>query len=305
MKRGLAVLLAAFAPVSWGSNVVASRFLVRQGLDPTALTAVRWLIAAVLMLVYARVRGYKVPLSARLALMGVLGITVFSNMLYFAVRYAPAALVGLVFGLLPVATMIVARLYGVEELDPWTLGAAGLGFLGVALIEAAGLESGGTEWIGVAIALASLFVWAVYTVESKKFTARIHPMEALVGSTLASVPFNFLAAAGSLSTVRVLLDPFNAAVLLYLAAVPGFAAYLAWFYAVRELGPTFTSLFVDLLPVSATVLAILLLGETLRGLQAVGAALVLASLALAARRQLQLARAAEALASSSPEGGVD
>ncbi len=287
MGRAAALLLAASAPVAWASNVVASRYLVTRGVDPLALTAARWLLAAGLLAAYTAPRGM-LRLGRRLLLAGLLGVTLFNNMLYLAVSYAPAALVGLVFGLLPVATMLVSRLYGIERLDAGLLAAAMLGFAGIALIEAEGLALGRRgEALGVAIALGSLLVWSLYTAETKKLTRSMHPLEVLAGSVVASVPFNLAAAAPRLPQgLQPLAEPTNLAILVYLAAVPGFAAYLAWTSAVKTLGPTTANLFVNLLPVASLILAVLLLGERLTPTQAAGSALVLASLALAARRSI-------------------
>ena len=58
--------------------------------------------------------------------------------------------------------------------------------------------------------------------------------------------------------------------LAYVALVPGFLAYLAWFHAVNILGASLTSIFVDLLPPATLALAVVLLGERLQGLQLAG-----------------------------------
>ena len=291
MRRLAALLLAASAPLAWATNVVASRVLVTSGVNPFALTAVRWAVAALLMAVYSLARGLGVPVGHRLLVTGLLGITTFNNLLYLALGYAPAALVGLVFGLLPAMTMLLARALGVERGDRVLALAAAVGLLGVALLEAEGLRSPGSmEWLGVLLALADVAVWALYTIESRRLTRGLHPLAALTGSTVLSTPFNTAIALPWLSgSLAALGDPLLLALLLYVAAVPGFLAYLAWFHAVKELGPTTTSLFVNLLPPAALLLAVAVLGEKPRGLQLAGTALILLSLALAARRQLQLA----------------
>ncbi|OWJ54646.1 DMT family transporter [Pyrodictium delaneyi] len=291
MRRLVAFLLAASAPLAWATNVVASRVLVTSGVNPFALTAVRWALAALLMVVYSLARGLGVPVGRRLLLAGLLGITMFNNLLYLALGYAPAALVGLVFGLLPAVTMLMARALGVERGDKVLAVAAVVGLAGVALLEAEGLRSPGTmEWLGVLLALADVAVWALYTIESRRLTQGLHPLAALTGSTVLSTPFNTVAALPWLGqSIAALGDPLLLSLLLYIAAVPGFLAYLAWFHAVKELGPTTTSLFVDLLPPATLLLAVVTLGEKPRGLQLAGTVMILLSLALAARRQLQLA----------------
>ena len=63
MRRLAALLLAASAPLAWATNVVASRVLVTSGVDPFALTAVRWAIAALLMAVYSLAIGLGFPVG--------------------------------------------------------------------------------------------------------------------------------------------------------------------------------------------------------------------------------------------------
>ncbi len=292
-SRLAAVLLAALAPLAWSSNVIASRVLVVRGVDPLVLTAVRWLLAAAMLAAYARATGRRLAATRSALAVGLLGITLFNNLLYFALRYSPAALVGIVFGLTPVATMLIARLAGYERLDAGLLAAAVLGFMGVALLEASSLKPGaGLLWLGLLLAVAAVLAWALYTVASKRLMRGMDPLEALASSTVASTPFNLAVAAPRLTPPQLGLllgDALNLSLLLYIAAVPGFLAYLAWFKAVKALGAGPTSVFINLLPVSTLILAVILLGEKLTLLQAVGAALVFASLALATYRQLRLA----------------
>jgi drug/metabolite transporter (DMT)-like permease len=286
-----AVLLAAAAPVAWATNVIASRVLVSEGVDPLTLTAARWLLAAALMLAYSFARGERVPLGLGVLAAGLLGITLFNNLLYFALRYAPAAIVGVVFGLVPLSTMLLARLLGMERLDPVLVAAGLLGFAGVAALEYGSMEPGsGLQWLGVLLALAAVLVCALYTLASKKLMRGLSPLSALTGSTLLSTPFNLAFAAPSLlgGGLSTLLEPHSLALLLYIAAVPGFLAYLAWFHAVNRLGAGPTSVFVNLLPVATLLLAVTLLGESMNMMQAAGTALVFAALALTTRRQLAL-----------------
>ncbi|BEP17970.1 DMT family transporter [Pyrofollis japonicus] len=292
MNRARSLLLAFFAPLAWATNVVASRVIVVNGVDPFALTAIRWLLVAVMLAGYSFALGLGVPLGRRLLLAGLLGITLFNNLLYVALRFAPAALVGLTFALLPIVTMLLAEAMGLEKGDNILYLAAILGLLGVTLIELGSYKGslhGGKAWLGVLIAVISVFVWALYTIESKKLMRGLHPLAALAGSTLLSTPFNIVVALPQLpgSVIR-LAEPRLLVLLLYIVAVPGFLAYIAWFHAVKALGASTTSLFVNLLPVFTTILAWILLGERLRGTQLAGAILVFTALGLATIRYARI-----------------
>ena len=286
-RRVVGILLAATAPILWATNIVASRVIVTSGVHPFVLTAIRWTIAGAALAAYSLIKTGGVVVSKRLAVIGVLGITLFSNLVYAALFYAPAALVGLIIGLVPVSTMIVARLFYSENLDSLLVAAGILGFAGVGLIEAEGLASvTGKVWLGGLLALASVFVWAFYTLESRRLVFKGHPISILAGSTLESLPFNCLFALPFLAeSIGALTDVKVALLVLYVALVPGFVAYLVWLTAVKLIGASSTNIYVNLLPLAALLLAVMLLGETLTPLQVLGALLIIGSAIVTAYRE--------------------
>ena len=132
-------------------------------------------------------------------------------------RHAPAALVGLMFGLLPAVTMLMAHALGVEQGDR-VLTVAAVGLLDAALLEAEGLRRPGSmEWLGVLLALTDVAVWALYTIESCRLTRGLHPLAVLTGSTVLSTPLNTAIALppGLPAGLAALEDPLLLALLLY------------------------------------------------------------------------------------------
>ncbi len=271
--------MASLAPVLWATNIVASRVIVTSGVHPFALTALRWLLAGILLYAYAALTVGRPRFTLGLLALGVLGITGFSDLLYLSLRFAPASLVAIIIGLVPVATLLLAWLMRMERLDALLVSAALLGFLGVYLIEYEGLRLDPGSGIGALIALASVAVWAVYTVWSKRVVAGEHPIRVLAASTLSVAPVNFAIAAPFLagSIAALSSKPPILLLLVYVAVAPGFIAYLAWLTAVKIIGAASTNIYVNLLPLAALLLSVALLGESLEPLQWIGAALVIAS----------------------------
>ena len=68
------------------------------------------------------------------------------------------------------------------------------------------------------------------------------------------------------------------AAIAYFGLFPSIVAYLCWNSAVAEVGATRAGVFVHLMPVFGTVLAIVFLGETFRAFHAVGFVLILAGI---------------------------
>jgi drug/metabolite transporter (DMT)-like permease len=68
--------------------------------------------------------------------------------------------------------------------------------------------------------------------------------------------------------------------ILYVALFPSIVAYFCWNRGVEVIGANRAGLFINLIPVFASVLAILFLGETLQGFHIIGMALIFGGMIL-------------------------
>jgi drug/metabolite transporter (DMT)-like permease len=126
--------------------------------------------------------------------------------------------------------------------------------------------------------------WALYSVLLRRRPAELDAITVLCGTMLAALLFLFPLylwehAAGS----RIPVDLVSVAVIGYVSCAAGIGGFLLFNQGVARVGPVVSNLFLNLIPVFALILAVLLLGERLAWLQAVGAALVMASVAAGAR----------------------
>ena len=140
--------------------------------------------------------------------------------------------------------------------------------------------SAGDLWL-----VAAMVSWTAYSVLLKHWHSDLGPAERLVatiaGGLLCLLPFTLWEWRHSAPPA----EPLRAAALVLAAAVlPGVLSYGAFSYLQRELGATRTALMLYLTPVYAPLLAWAILGEVPRWYHAVGAALILPSIALATRR---------------------
>ena len=138
----------------------------------------------------------------------------------------------------------------------------------------------GDGWI-----LAAAFSWTAYSVLLKRWPSQLGPAERLAatiaGGIVVLLPFTALE---WLTTPHLPISA-RALVLIGLAAVvPGVLSYTAYSYLQRELGASRTALLLYLSPVYGAIGAWLVLGEKPGWYHAVGAALILPSIALATRR---------------------
>lgn len=268
----------ALAMILVGSTVTASK-VIADGLSPFVASALRLAFALPLFLGLMYWRGLSWPrpgwrdgmLLVAQAAAGSVGYTV---LLIEGLRLTSASSAGVIMGLLPVVAALFS-LVVLRERPSWRLLAAlGLATSGVLLVTTA--AGGGTgSWLGNLLVLGAVASEALFILLNK---ALRRPVEPLVLSTL-------MCAIGLLLTaIPAFFEPalrFGAASLavLYYAIVPTVGGYLLWYAGAARVSASEASLFTALVPVSALLFAVLLLGERVGAAQLVGVACVLASMA--------------------------
>ena len=118
--------------------------------------------------------NWRVPLP--LLALGIYGLFGFHFLLFLSLRLAPPVATNLINYLWPLGIVVMAPLFLPSVTWRWSFaGAAVLGFGGAALAIVSGSESqaavsNDTSWLGYALALGSAWIWASYSLLSKRAT---------------------------------------------------------------------------------------------------------------------------------------
>jgi drug/metabolite transporter (DMT)-like permease len=271
----------------WAFNFTVSKYILDEGFKPLAYASVRYACAALIFIAITLAWEGSLRVGrAQLPLMVLCTGLLFANQLSFvyALKFTTATTVALLFGTLPIFTAILARGSGVEQLSArfWT--AALLSFVGVALVA---LGSGGNfsaNLKGDALAVSGAITWAGYSVAIAPLMRSYSPFR-LSAVFLGAVTIP-LVLVGS----RQLADQsfhFGALVWIGFAfAVVGplVTTNFLWFTAIDRVGPSRASLFANLQPFLAAIIALVLLSEPITGLEVVGGLAIGAGIVLASRR---------------------
>jgi drug/metabolite transporter (DMT)-like permease len=287
MRRPTADLMLLGTVTLWAFNFTVSKYILDEGFRPLAYASVRYACAALIFVAITLVWERSLRIGrAQLPLVLLCTALLFANQLSFvyALKFTTATTVALLFGTLPIFTAILARGSGVEHLSArfWT--AALLSFAGVALVAAGSGGSLSANLKGDALAVSGAITWAGYSVAiaplmrsyspfrlSAVFLAAVTVPLALVGSQqLADQSFDF----GALVWVG-----FAFAVL-----GPLVTTNFLWFTAIDRVGPSRASLFANLQPFLAAIIALLLLSEPITTLEVVGGLAIGGGIVLASRR---------------------
>ncbi len=280
-------LVLALAPLCWAANIVLARG-VAELIPPAAFAFWRWSLAALLVIPFARrhlaadrealVRGWK-----RLLLLAVLGISSFNALLYTAVHTTTAINGALIQTSMPaVIAVLTLGLYR-ERLTPRQTAGIALCIAGAGLVVLRGelrtlATMGGAP--GDLLMIAAVICYGLYSVLLRRRPA-IHPLSflaatfALGAAGLLPAYLVELAFAGGFAlTGEVALS------ILFVALFPSIVAYFCWNKGVDRVGPNRAGLFINLIPVFASLLSTGLLGESVRGFHIAGMSLIAGGMAL-------------------------
>ena len=299
-------MLVVAAAVCWGTGGLAGSVLGSGSvLSPLAVGSYRLVVAAVVLLAVQAVSrrrhgllGAVAGLAARrgdaVRVLGVgLGLAVFQLCYFVAVRELGVSVATfLTLGLAPVLVTSVAGVLLGERAGPRLRVAMPAALVGLVLLVGAGAGEGfvpgmgGSRAVGVLAACASAAGYAAVTLLGRSLSARVQPAYVttlgFVVAAVASLPVGLTAG------MAFAPDPCAVVLVVYLGVVPTALAYTLFFAGLKRTASGTASVLTLVEPLTAALLAVLLLGERLAPIQWCGAALLLGAvlaLSLPVRRR--------------------
>lgn len=289
-SSGRAYILLTATALCWGGNAVFGRLAVGE-ISPMLLVSLRWLGAVLLLTVFANsyVRRDWPTLRRHLpflAAMGALGFTSFNALFYVAAHSTTAVNIGIIQGSMPVFVLIGAFIAYRTRVTGLQMAGVGLTMIGVVIV-----GSGGslkrlamlTLNHGDVLMIIACSLYAAYAVGLRRRPAvsALGLFTVLAGSAfLFSLPL--LAAEVALGQFQwPTATGWMVAGLVTL--LPSFLAQIFFIQGVALIGPGRAGVFINLVPVFASILAVLILNEPFEGYHAVALGLVLAGIWLSER----------------------
>jgi drug/metabolite transporter, DME family len=272
-------LLVALAAVLWGLLGPVARIALQEGLQPLELGFWRALIAGSLCALVSMGRR-TAPIPRReipgVLGFGVVGVAIFYAAYFQAVDLGGAALAAILLYTAPAWVALASFLWLGERITGRTAMAVGLTMSGVAAVALAGGEIGRASGGGVAWGLIAGLSYASYYVVGKWYFSRYGTLTvlayALPAGALLLLPF-------------VAFQPRSGAVwlvILFVAVVPTFAAYLIYGAGLVRVNATRAATVAAIEPVVAAAAAFLMWDERFTAIGYLGAALVLSAVFLVA-----------------------
>lgn len=291
-------LYCALAMATVGSTVVASK-VIAAGLPPFTATALRFMVALPVFLVLCWLLRTRWPRIGRrdaalLLLQAGAGSVGYTVLLISGMSLTSAATAGVLVGTLPIVTAAFAVLGLGERPTMRLLGAIALAAIGVMVASGVrwpvAVEGGAGQLLGMALVLAAVACESFFILLNKRLRA---PIAALPLSTLMCALGLLLAGGASLAIERPWQVSVSAPALqavLYYALVPTVLGFVLWYAGAARISGAQAALFTALSPVSATLLASIILHEAITPSQLAGMACVLAAVAILALKRTPYGR---------------
>jgi len=275
---------AAAVGILVGSAMVATRFVIDQS-TPLSLALVRYVIGFCVLLppalLSARVRLEQRDLLP-ISLLGIGQFGILIVLLNYALELIPAARAALIFATLPLLAMVMAWALRLERLSMAKAVGVLLTILGVGLAlgekaakPAATVESG---WLGELAVFGSALIGAACSVLYRPYLRRYPTLPVSAIAMLAAIGFLavLVAGEGSFEDLPRFTDAGWLAV-LFIGASSG-VGYFLWLWALSRGTPTRVTVFLALSPITAAVLGVLFLDESVTLLTLAGVACVVLGL---------------------------
>ncbi len=276
-----AYLLLTLAVFFWAGNFILGRGM-RADIPPVALAFWRWFFASLIALCLAvrhLRRDYK-EIKAQLPvvlILSFLGITVFNTLVYIGLQWTIAVNALLMQSVMPVIIVVISFLFYRDKINLFQAAGIFLSLSGVVAI----ISQGDLSMLfrldinqGDILLFLAVIAYALYSVILRK-RPRVHPFSFIAVTftigTIMLLPLYII----EVTFYRTMTLDFPAVVsIAYVAIFPSIVSFLCFNRGVELVGANRAGMFIHLMPVFGSSMAILFLGESLRWFHGVGILLI-------------------------------
>lgn len=270
MSRTTDALLAASAPVVWGSTYLVTTQMLPAGYPVTA-ALLRALPAGLLLMAATRQLPPRDWLI-RIFILGALNFSIFWAALFLAAYRLPGGVAATLGAVQPLIVLVLARQLLGSPLTMRGVISAIAGIGGVALLV---LGPGASlDLTGLVAALIGALSMAAGVVLTRKWQPAVSALT-FCGWQLTAGGLLLLPFALALEPPLPALSAANVLGFLWLGLVGAALSYYFWFRGISRLGPAAVTGFGFLSPLTAVLLGTVIVGERMTGAQLIGAAIII------------------------------
>ena len=291
-KAYLMLVLCAFF---WSGNFIVGKFATLYEVPPLTLNFFRWLIVWIILIPFTfrdllnNIRVIKKNFYP-LLLMSITSISIFNSVVYYSLNFTQVLNGALMISIIPVLIVFISFIFKTEKINFSQIFGLLLSITGVLTIitrldfaKLINLDlNKGDLWL-----LVAMLSWAIYStmlITHKTGLKYLSFMTAIVSIGLIFLFPQFLFELSNHQVIK-----FNIPVILitsYVVFFAGIGSYILWNKAVVIVGPNKAGIFLHLMPVFSSFMAIFLLNERLMNFHIIGAIIIFIGIYLSSKKSL-------------------
>jgi len=288
-----AYLMLIFCAFFWSGNFIVGKFATLYEVPPLTLNFFRWLIVWVILIPFTFrdiLKNIKVIKKNfyPILLMSITSISIFNSVVYYSLNFTQVLNGALMISIIPVLIVFISFIFKTEKINFSQIFGLLLSITGVLTIitrldfaKLINLDlNKGDLWL-----LVAMLSWAIYStmlITHKTGLKYLSFMTAIVSIGLIFLFPQFLFELSNHQVIK-----FNIPFILitsYVVFFAGLGSYILWNKAVVIVGPNKAGIFLHLMPVFSSFMAIFLLNEKLMNFHIIGAIIIIIGIYLSSKK---------------------
>ncbi len=286
--------------VFWGLSIISTKVVLAQ-IPPVSIAFFRYSIATAILIPLALLTHSLPKITLKdlgtLLITSLLGIVLYFIFENNALQYTTASNASMLVAAMPLFAVIIEALFFGQRIS-WKMAVCILlSIVGVYLVVTVDgrLDFSSARFYGNLLMMGSMICWVVYTFLNKNLDKKYSGLTVITYQSLASI---FVFIPFVIPEIKrwpelASITPSILANLVFLGVFCSAMEYLCYIYAVKKLGATVSTTFLNLIPVVTLVSGSLLLHEKLLGIEILGMVLIMGSIYMLNKVTINLKTASE------------
>ena len=295
-KEKIAYIFLILTTLFWSGNFIVGKAASLFEIPPFTLNFYRWTFAWLILAPFTlpeiiKKKNHIFENILLIIILGITSITIFNSIVYYSLNFTQVISGVLMISTIPVMIIIFCSLLKIEKTNIYQILGVIFSLLGVVvIITKSNLNillnlnfNKGDLWMVVA-----MFSWAMYSALLRKKKFELSQLSLLQTIISAGLIFLFPAymielALGYRATINV---PF-VLTLTYVVIFPGLASFIFWIKGISIIGSNRSGIFLHLMPIFSTILAMIIFKEKFMTYHIIGAMLIITGIILSSKKKYE------------------
>ena len=285
----LAYIFLLLTVTFWAGNFIVGKFASLNDVPPFSLNFYRWFFAWLILAPFTlpeiiKKKDYIIKNYKLFIILGVTSITIFNSVVYYSLNFTQVINGVLMISTIPVMIMFISSILKIEKTNVFQIIGVILSFIGVIII----ITKVDLEILknldfnkGDITMVIAMFSWALYSSLLKKQKYEISQISLLqvlmTFGLIFLMPIYFIEYQFGF---RIIIDKPFILILSYVVLLPGLASFILWIKGISLIGANRSGVFLHLMPILSTVMAMIFFKEKFMFYHMLGACFIISGILL-------------------------